>query len=174
MSLTCPKCSSANVTVQAVSNTQGKTKGFGCIKSILGILIAGPFGFFCGLCGMGKGKITTTIESVKLCQNCGNTFWQVGVCLLILNSNSIRLPSTSWTQFFLRVFTISFVCSMHWNCHRAIIRRGTYGQFITSVHWHQPYWTHLFWCPGFYYTNGNWLEFAVFLSRLFDEFPKIN
>jgi hypothetical protein len=74
MSLSCRKCGSQNINVQAVSNTQGKTKGFGCIKSFLGVILFGPLGFFCGLCGMGKGKTTTTIETVKLCQSCGYRF----------------------------------------------------------------------------------------------------
>jgi hypothetical protein len=74
MDLKCKKCGSENISVQAVSNTQGKTKGFGCIKSSFGMFIVGPLGFFCGLCGMGKGRTWTTIESVKLCQSCGNKF----------------------------------------------------------------------------------------------------
>jgi hypothetical protein len=74
MKLTCKKCGSENISVQAVANTQGSTKGFGCLKSIMGIFVAGPLGFFCGLCGMGKGKINTKIETIKLCQNCGNKF----------------------------------------------------------------------------------------------------
>jgi hypothetical protein len=71
MAMKCKYCGSDNFTVQAVGNVQGKTKGFGCLKSIIGVLLAGPFGFFCGLCGMGKGKTSTTIEVVKICQSCG-------------------------------------------------------------------------------------------------------
>lgn len=74
MELKCTKCQSTNISVQAVSNVQGKTKGFGCIKSIIGMIITGPLGFFCGLCGMGKGKTWTTVETVKLCQSCGHKF----------------------------------------------------------------------------------------------------
>jgi hypothetical protein len=74
MSLNCNKCGSNNISVQAISNVKGKTKGFGCIKSILGLFLVGPFGFFCGLCGMGKGKTWTEVETIKLCQSCGNKF----------------------------------------------------------------------------------------------------
>lgn len=74
----CTKCGSNNVTSHAVTEqtTEGKTKGFGWIKACLGTLIAGPFGFLCGLCGMGKGKSKTTSETkvINVCQDCGNQF----------------------------------------------------------------------------------------------------
>ena len=74
----CPKCGGNNVTSQLVSeqNVTGKTKGFGWIKACLGTLLAGPFGFFCGLCGMGKGKTktTTNTRTVHICQDCGKQF----------------------------------------------------------------------------------------------------
>lgn len=72
----CPKCGSENVTSQAVVETitNGKTKGFGWIKSCLGFLIFNIPGILCGLCGMGKGKTKTetTTKVVHICQNCGN------------------------------------------------------------------------------------------------------
>jgi hypothetical protein len=74
MKLTCTKCGSDNINVQAISNVNGKTKGFGCIKSIFGTVIMGPIGFFCGLCGMGKGKTWTEVKTLKICQSCGHTF----------------------------------------------------------------------------------------------------
>lgn len=67
----CPKCVSTNISVQAVSNTFGSTKGFGCLKSCFGILILGPIGFFLGLCGMGKGRTKTKIKQIRICQHCG-------------------------------------------------------------------------------------------------------
>lgn len=62
----CPKCGSQNV--QAVTETNAK--GFGAGKSCLGTILLGPFGFLCGLCGMGKGKSKT----FRMCLNCGARF----------------------------------------------------------------------------------------------------
>lgn len=74
----CPKCGSNNVITQPVNVTQTKTKtkGFGCIKSILGVLIFSLPGLLCGLCGMGKGKSKTKskVKSISICQNCGHQF----------------------------------------------------------------------------------------------------
>lgn len=74
----CPKCGGNNVISKSISNTtvEGKTKGFGWIKSCLGLLIFNIPGILCGLCGMGKGKhkTSTTTTVVHTCQNCGNQF----------------------------------------------------------------------------------------------------
>lgn len=74
--MTCPKCGSENVTSQAVTETtsQGKTKGFGCVKACLGFILFQIPGILCGLCGMGKGKTKTTTQTriIHICQNCGN------------------------------------------------------------------------------------------------------
>lgn len=74
--MTCPKCGSENVTSQAVTETtsKGKTKGFGCIKALLGYIFFFIPGILCGLCGMGKGKTKTTTQTriIHICQNCGN------------------------------------------------------------------------------------------------------
>ena len=69
-SLKCPKCSSADL--QAVTETEGSTKGFGCCKGGLGAILFGPIGFLCGLCGMGKGS--TSSKTFWLCRNCGEKF----------------------------------------------------------------------------------------------------
>jgi hypothetical protein len=62
----CPKCGSKNI--QAVS--VGETKGFSLGKGCCGTLCLGPFGFLCGLIGMGKGKT----EAKRMCLDCGTTF----------------------------------------------------------------------------------------------------
>jgi hypothetical protein len=62
----CPKCGSTNV--QVVSQT--KTKGFGCGKGCCGAILLGPFGWLCGLCGMGKGKS----KILRVCAACGKKF----------------------------------------------------------------------------------------------------
>lgn len=74
----CPRCGSNNVTMQAVTETYttGKTKGFGWVKSCLGFLLFNIPGLFCGFCGMGKGKTTTSTKTkvIHICQNCGHQF----------------------------------------------------------------------------------------------------
>lgn len=74
----CPKCGSNAVINQTVSNTTtvNKTKGFGCFKACLGYLIFNVPGILCGLCGMGKGKTSTstTQKVVNVCQTCGHRF----------------------------------------------------------------------------------------------------
>jgi phage FluMu protein Com len=62
----CPKCGSTNI--QVVS--QMKTKGFGCGKGCCGAILLGPFGWLCGLCGMGEGKSKIT----RVCAACGKQF----------------------------------------------------------------------------------------------------
>lgn len=74
----CPKCGGNNVSVQTITETttEGKTKGFGWIKSCLGFLLFSFPGILCGLCGMGKSKhkTTTTTREIHVCQDCGNRF----------------------------------------------------------------------------------------------------
>ncbi|MFA5054912.1 MAG: zinc ribbon domain-containing protein [Dehalococcoidia bacterium] len=62
----CPKCGSTNIQVATEGETQGYSLGSGC----LGALLFGPFGWLCGLCGMGKGKTRT----VRVCAACGKKF----------------------------------------------------------------------------------------------------
>lgn len=62
----CPRCGSSNI--QAVA--EGETKGFSAGEGCCGAILFGPFGFLCGLCGMGKGKT----KAVRMCVNCGKTF----------------------------------------------------------------------------------------------------
>ncbi len=71
--IVCPNCGGTNINVQVVTVTESKTKGFGWCKGCIGAIIWLPL-FFCGLCGMGKGKTTTKEKTVKVCQDCGHTF----------------------------------------------------------------------------------------------------
>jgi uncharacterized C2H2 Zn-finger protein len=68
--LSCPKCGSNDVL--PVSQTKGKTKGFGLGKAAVGGIAFGPIGLAAGAIGMGKGK--TKSEIVWVCKNCGNQF----------------------------------------------------------------------------------------------------
>lgn|GEM_PF-531683 len=74
----CPKCGSNHVTTHTTSKTttSGKTKGFGWIKACLGYLFFSIPGILCGLCGMGKGRQTTTTRTKvgHICQDCGKQF----------------------------------------------------------------------------------------------------
>ena len=81
--MVCPKCGSNNVDTHVTqeNNVQTKTKGFGWIKACLGTFLTSLFmmpclGFFCGFCGMGKGKtnVTTTTKVIHVCKDCGHTF----------------------------------------------------------------------------------------------------
>jgi len=65
-SAVCPKCGSTNIQ----ATTEGETQGFGAGKGCLGLLLFGPIGFLCGLCGMGKGKT----NAIRMCMACGKKF----------------------------------------------------------------------------------------------------
>lgn len=81
-SVKCPHCGSGSINFTPVTttstNTTGKTKGFGTIKSCLGLILFGWIGILCGLCGMGKGRTKTTTQTdtkvIRVCQNCGYRF----------------------------------------------------------------------------------------------------
>jgi DNA-directed RNA polymerase subunit RPC12/RpoP len=70
----CPNCGSNDI--QAVSEVHGynKTKGFDCCSGVLGRLCLGPFGWLCGLCGMGKSIGFTTTSVLWVCNKCGEKF----------------------------------------------------------------------------------------------------
>ncbi len=82
----CPNCGSENVQAFTEQYTTGemrgksKQKGFGGCKACIGTIILGPIGFFCGLCGMGKGKgkivdtRQTKTDIVFCCMSCGYKF----------------------------------------------------------------------------------------------------
>ena len=84
--MVCPKCGSNNIQAVSEQTVHGsvvdtrKTKGFGWCKGCLGTILLGPFGFLCGLCGMGKTKGTVkdnrtySTKIVYCCMNCGNKF----------------------------------------------------------------------------------------------------
>ena len=74
----CPKCKSTNLqyaqteSISVNTRTKGFSSGMGC----LGLLLMGPLGILCGLCGSGKTTMSTTqnIEKIWVCQQCGNKF----------------------------------------------------------------------------------------------------
>ena len=70
----CPKCGSTHLQAVSETSTHGKTQGFGVGKGCLGTLILGPFGWLCGLCGMGKGQTKSTTSTKRMCMKCGNKF----------------------------------------------------------------------------------------------------
>ncbi len=75
----CPHCGSDHVTVQAVTETQSKTKHRGCFGWACWIFLA------CITCGLiliipaitnSKTKTKTKVHSQATCQDCGHT-WRV-------------------------------------------------------------------------------------------------
>ena len=79
--MTCPKCGSNNVNVQAVAHV--KTKGKGCLywliigwwlELLLWAFLTIPM-IFAKLFG-GKGKVKTKVKSHAVCQNCGYS-WKI-------------------------------------------------------------------------------------------------
>lgn len=74
----CPKCGSENVIAVPVTETEvnERTKGFGGIKACIGWILFSFPGILCGLCGMGKSKITTVTRTkmVNICQDCQKEF----------------------------------------------------------------------------------------------------
>jgi uncharacterized membrane protein len=82
--MTCPKCKSDNVNVQAVSETQLKNKHHGVIWWVFfgwyWVPLKWLFLFFPALIvkifAPKKQKLKTIHKSMALCQNCGNR-WEV-------------------------------------------------------------------------------------------------
>jgi|SRR3989344_4899036 len=62
----CPRCGSKQLQATSV----GETKGFSTGKGCCGAVLLGPFGWLCGLIGMGESKI----KAKRVCMKCGNTF----------------------------------------------------------------------------------------------------
>jgi len=73
--LTCPRCGSNNVTVQAITET--KTKSRGCFGWFLWILLAiCTFGLILLIPLLTNYKTKSKTYTAAICQNCGNR-WRV-------------------------------------------------------------------------------------------------
>lgn len=82
----CPKCGSTNVQAVTQQEVKGKVidtrkqKGFGFCKGCTMSTVTGPFGWLCGLCGMGKtkGEYKDNRKYVNTitycCLDCGHQF----------------------------------------------------------------------------------------------------
>lgn len=68
--MTCPHCGNQNC--QVVTETTSTTQGFGVGKGCLGWLCFGPWGWLCGLFGMGKGSSHSI--TYWICPSCGYKF----------------------------------------------------------------------------------------------------
>lgn len=68
--MACPKCGSNDIEI--IKETQSETKGYGLGKGCCGYMIFGPWGWLCGLLGMGKGRTETNVY--RMCKNCGARF----------------------------------------------------------------------------------------------------
>lgn len=65
----CPKCGSNNCQYVAASETH--SKGFSSGDACCGLLLMGPAGMLCGLCGT---ETNTTTKEYWVCHDCGNKF----------------------------------------------------------------------------------------------------
>lgn len=65
----CPKCKSENCQYIAMSETN--STGFNSGNACCGLILMGPMGLLCGLCG---NETKTTTKEYWICQNCGNKF----------------------------------------------------------------------------------------------------
>ena len=73
--MVCPKCRSANVVTQAVTNV--KTKHRGCLGWLLWILLAiVTFGLILIIPLLTNTKVKSKTHTEAVCQNCGNR-WRV-------------------------------------------------------------------------------------------------
>lgn len=68
--MNCPKCGNSNV--QMINETSTKGKDFSASKGCCGMILMGPFGLLCGLCGKGKQVVNT---NYWVCNQCG-TKWK--------------------------------------------------------------------------------------------------
>lgn len=68
--MNCPRCGNSNV--QMINETSTKGKDFSASKGCCGLVLMGPVGLLCGLCGKGKQIINT---NYWVCNQCG-TKWK--------------------------------------------------------------------------------------------------
>lgn len=69
----CPQCGCENCQPHYKQQTYSTGKNYSCLQGGLGMLVAGPFGLLCGLCGQGV-KTNSTSTLVWVCPNCGKEF----------------------------------------------------------------------------------------------------
>lgn len=68
--ISCPFCGSDDCQPLQKSMTEVNHKGYGWGSGCCGLILLGPFGLLCGLCGAGS-KVKTTNELWWVCRNCG-------------------------------------------------------------------------------------------------------
>lgn len=69
----CPQCGCEDCHSHYKQEIQSTGKNYSCLQGSLGMLLAGPFGLLCGLCGQGV-KTNSTNTLVWVCPNCGKEF----------------------------------------------------------------------------------------------------
>ena len=65
------KCSRCGGDCQIITETNSEGQDFSASKGCCGVILLGPIGILCGLCGEGR-KINST--SFWICNQCGNKF----------------------------------------------------------------------------------------------------
>ncbi len=70
----CPRCKGENC--QYVTTSETYSKGFDSGDACCGLLLLGPIGLLCGLCG---SESNTKVKEYWVCHDCGNKFNASGV-----------------------------------------------------------------------------------------------
>lgn len=66
----CPYCGKENCQPMMRNTTNVKTSGYSWGSGCCGMLLMGPFGLLCGLCGTGS-RVDSRNETIWICQSCG-------------------------------------------------------------------------------------------------------
>lgn len=66
----CPRCGNKNLQMVTQQDTHSNGKNYSGGKGCLGLVLLGPLGLLCGMCGNGK-QIYTTNSISWVCTNCG-------------------------------------------------------------------------------------------------------
>lgn len=71
----CPKCGAESGSCLSINKATTKTTGsnYNAGSGCCGMILLGPFGLLCGLCGAGKNT-TTQNQTWWVCQQCGAEF----------------------------------------------------------------------------------------------------
>lgn len=65
----CPKCGGENC--QYITSTETNSTGFGFLDACCGVILLGPVGILCGLCGR---EVKSTTKEYWICNSCGSKF----------------------------------------------------------------------------------------------------
>lgn len=87
----CPFCKLQNCQPLQKSTTEVKHRGYGWGSGCCGLLLLGPFGLLCGMCGMGS-EVKTTSELWWVCQSCGKQHISLESALKKWDATIAKMP----------------------------------------------------------------------------------